>query len=78
MGHKRPLKIGDKLGKRAAIGKQTGLEAEKIAKQLREKGVHVMKPLPYDQLAKLIQVCVCFQCVCLLIPCVHVCSIVFF
>lgn len=55
MGHKRPWIIGDRQGRRVAIGKQNGPEAQKVVEQLRRKGVHVMTPLPYSELALLIQ-----------------------
>jgi len=57
-GHKRPLRIGDRdpALRRAAIGKQDGEEAVRVAAALRAKGVAVLRPLPYAQLAGLIRV----------------------
>ena len=55
MGYKRPWKIGEKTGRRLAVGKQDNDEAQKIVADLRTKGVQVLEPVPYGELAELIR-----------------------
>ena len=55
-GHKRPHLIGHKSGRRVAVGKADSEEAQAVVADLRRQGVTVLAPLPYSQLAALIQV----------------------
>ena len=54
-GHKRPHFIGHQSGRRVAVGKADSEEAQAVVADLRRRGVTVLAPLPYDQLAALIQ-----------------------
>ena len=71
VGHKRPWKIGElnasavygngpqaeleRPFRRAAIGKQDGDAAAGVARELRSKGVTVLPPVPYAELAALMR-----------------------
>jgi hypothetical protein len=54
-GHKRPHLIGGQTGRRVAVGKADSEAAAAVVAGLRNQGVTVLAPLPYCDLAALIQ-----------------------